>query len=59
MARRTKSGLHPATYSALSESEKTAVETAMLAYNQQYADQPYFEIEEFYQQIFRVGGWYA
>lgn len=56
---RSRSGLHPSTFQSLPESEKTAVRAAMQAYNQQYLDRPYFEIEEFYQNVYRVGGWFA
>ncbi|MHC1757521.1 MAG: hypothetical protein AB9861_19160 [Methanosarcina sp.] len=56
---RSRSGFHPSTYLSLSESEKAAVRAAMQAYNRQYCDRPYFEIEEFYQNVYRVGGWFA
>lgn len=58
-APRLRSGLHPALYSSLSDSEKAAVKAAMKAYNLRNPSEPFYELEEFYQQVYRVGGWFA
>lgn len=51
--KRNKSGLLPSLYSQLTEEEKKAVSGAMIAYNNLYSDRPFFEAEQFYQQIYR------
>jgi hypothetical protein len=56
---RQRSGFHPSTYASLSATEQAAVKAAMTAYNQRNPSGPYFEVEEFYQQVYRVGGWFA
>jgi len=49
---------YPDNFAALSSSDQEAVKRAMKAYNNIYLDQPYFEVEEFYQNVYRVGGWF-
>lgn len=53
MSQRNKSGLLPHLYSQLTEEEKNKVKTSMTAYNNIYSDQPYYEVDQYYQQIFR------
>ena len=53
--KRNKSGLHPALFSELTAPEKSQVWAAMEAYNAVYLDAPYFEIEEFYHEIYKRG----
>ena len=53
--RRNKSGLHPTRYELLSQDERAQVRAAMAAYNAVYLDQPYFDIVEYYHEIYRRG----
>ena len=53
--RRNKSGLLPQLYLNLREDEKAPVKAAMKAYNAIYPDQPYFDIGQYYQDIYRRG----
>jgi hypothetical protein len=56
---RQRSGLHPSTYASLSPTEQAAVRTARAAYNKRNPSAPYFEDEEFYQRVYRAGGWFS
>jgi hypothetical protein len=58
-ARGSKSGKWPLSYQSLTDSETKQVRAAFLYYNAIHPDEPYFEVEEFYQQKFRLGGWSA
>ncbi|WP_048065455.1 hypothetical protein [Methanosarcina acetivorans] len=49
----------PRPYSSLSKFEQAAVKVAMVGYNQQYLDRPYFEVEEFYTEVYSKSGWFA
>jgi len=49
----------PRPYSGLSPFEQAAVKAAMKGYNQQHLDNPYFEVEEFYKEIYIKGGGFA
>lgn len=51
--KRNKSGFIPALYSQLTEEEKQPVLSSMAAYNSLYGDKPYFEPEQYYQQIYK------
>jgi len=55
---RQRSGRHPSLYASLSETEQAEVRKAMIAYNQRNPKRPFFEVEEFYQQVYRDGGWF-
>ncbi|HIH73917.1 MAG TPA: hypothetical protein HA306_01050 [Methanosarcina sp.] len=54
-----RSGRHPSLYASLSSTEQAAVRAARAAYNQRNPSAPYYEDEEFYQQVYRAGGWFA
>ncbi|WP_440944982.1 hypothetical protein ACSAZL_06390 [Methanosarcina sp. T3] len=56
---RQRSGFHPSLYASLSKTEQAAVRAAMAAYNKRNPSTPYYEVEEFYQQVYRAGGWFA
>ena len=53
--RRNKSGMHPSRYDLLSQDERAQVRASMKAYNAIYLDQPYFDIGQYYQDIYRRG----
>lgn len=51
--KRNKSELLPQLYASLSDEEKTKVKYSMVAYNNIYSDQAFYEPEEYYQIIYR------
>lgn len=51
--KRNKSGLLPQLFANLTETEKQEVKASMVAYNNIYGDQPYYEPEQYYQQIYK------
>ena len=53
MKGRNKSGLLPALYSQLTNDEKADVKANMTIYNATSLDKPYFEPEQFYQQVYK------
>lgn len=57
--RGSKSGLLPSSYQYLTDDEKTQVNAAFLAYNQNHPQNPYLIVDQFYHQVYRKGGWFA
>jgi hypothetical protein len=55
----SKSGLLPSSYQSLTDDEKAQVNAAFLTYKQNYPNDPYLIVDQFYYRVYKKGSWFA